>query len=46
MNENAYISERLNKLQMQQVCEFMSEQNLTLFEDCIVTAHVAQTYLE
>ena len=46
MTEATYIAERLNRLQAQQVCEFMSEQNLTLFEDGIVTAHVAQTFLE
>ena len=41
MDERDYISRRLYQFQTQQVCEPMSEQNLTLFEDCIVTAHVA-----
>ena len=38
--------DRLRKLNEQKVIPYVNEENVTYFEDCIVTAQVAQMFLE
>lgn len=44
--EIAYLESRAIKLLFQQVFQHMPEENLTLFEDSVVTAQAASIFLE